>query len=68
MKQLSRCQANFMQVLFQKIDRRSRPIKKQDKEISDNLKRKNIFLEQDGWDILNLLKKGKNTPLAFNKE
>ena len=60
MKQLTKCQANFIQVLFQKIDRRSKPIKKQEKELNDNLKRKNIYLDQEGWDILNLLKKGKD--------
>jgi len=44
-----------MQVLLMKIDRKSKPIKKQEKIISDNLKRKRIFLEQENFDILNVL-------------
>ncbi len=50
------CQANFMQVLLQKIDRRSKPIKKQEKLVSANLKRKRIYLEMENFDIINVLK------------
>lgn len=55
MSQLSLCQINFMQVLFQKIDRKNKPIKKQEKLISRNLKRKRIFLENENFDILKIL-------------
>ncbi len=50
------CQANFMQVLLQKIDRRSRPIKKQERHINANLKRKRIYLEKENFDIIGVLK------------
>ncbi len=50
------CQANFMQVLLQKIDRRSKPIKKQEKIVRANLKRKRIYLEMENFDIINVLK------------
>ena len=55
MKNLTLCQLNFMQVLLMKIDRKSKPIKKQEKIVADNLKRKRIFLEQENFDILNVL-------------
>jgi hypothetical protein len=45
-----------MQVLLQKIDRRSKPIKKQEKLVSANLKRKRIYLEMENFDIINVLK------------
>ena len=59
------CQANFMQVLLQKIDRRSKPIKKQEKIVAANLKRKRIQLDQENFDIINVLKqavKSQNPP------
>lgn len=56
MKDLSVCQANFMQVLLQKIDRRSKPIRKQERVISHNLKRKRILLENENFDIISILK------------
>ena len=43
-----------------KIDRKSKPIKKQEKFIKENLKRKRIFLEQDNFDILQVLQKLEN--------
>lgn len=64
MRMLSRCQANFMQVVFQKIDRRSKPIKKQEKLVSQSLKKKKIFLEQENYDILQLLQKNSKSHKA----
>jgi hypothetical protein len=46
---------NFIRVVFQKIDRKSKPIKKQEKLVNENLKRKRIFLEQENFDILSVL-------------
>jgi hypothetical protein len=46
---------NFIRVVFQKIDRKSKPIKKQEKLVSENLKRKRIFLEEENFDILSVL-------------
>ena len=57
MKMLTKCQTNFIQCTLQKIDRRSKPIKKQEKIVSDNLKKKNIHLEQPNFDILTLLQR-----------
>jgi|TARA_B110000285_G_scaffold210065_1_gene251600 hypothetical protein len=55
MKLLTKCQTNFMQVVLQKVDRRSKPIKKQEKIVNKNLKKKNINLEEENFDILTLL-------------
>jgi hypothetical protein len=45
-----------MQVLLRKIDRRSKPIKKQEKIVSQNLKKKRTFLEEENFDIMSILK------------
>ena len=44
-----------MQVLFQKIERKNKPIKKQEKIINGNLKRKRIYLENENFDIMKIL-------------
>ena len=49
-----------MQVVLQKVDRRSKPIKKQEKIVNKNLKKKNINLEEENFDILTLLQKNSN--------
>ena len=66
MKLLTRCQANFMQVVLQKIDRRSKPIKKQEKVLNHNLKKKSLFLEEENFDILTLL--SRNQPPTIKSE
>jgi hypothetical protein len=55
MSQLALCQINFMQVLLQKIDRKSKPIKKQERQVDRNLRRKRIFLENEHFDIMKIL-------------
>ena len=55
MQTLALCQMNMMQILLQKISRKSKVIRKQEKIVNDNLKRKRIFLEQENFDILNVL-------------
>lgn len=55
MRALSKCQMNFIRVVFQKIDRKSKPIKKEEKIVCDNLKRKRIFLDAENFDILSVL-------------
>ncbi len=45
-----------MQVLLKKIDRRSKPIRKEERVISNNLKKKRIFLEEENFDIMSILK------------
>lgn len=65
MSQLALCQINFMQVLFQKVDRKSKPIKKQEKLVCRNLKRKRIFLENENFDIMKILQQSiaeRNSP------
>lgn len=44
-----------MQAVLLKIDRRSKPIKKQEKIVNDNLRKKAIFLDEENFDILTLL-------------
>ena len=41
-----------MQSVLQKIDRISKPIKKNSKIVTESLVKKNIFLEQENFDIL----------------
>lgn len=45
-----------MQLVLQKIDRRSKPIRKEERVVSNNLKKKRIFLEEDNFDIMSILK------------
>jgi hypothetical protein len=45
-----------MQVLLLKIDKRSKPIRKEERVISNNLKKKRIFLEDENFDIMSILK------------
>ena len=44
-----------MQSVLQKIDRVAKPIRKNNKVVSENLNAKNIFLEEENFDILKLL-------------
>jgi len=58
-----------MQVILQKIDRRSKPIKKQEKVVNHNLKKKKIYLEEENFDILTLLQKNQKVmKTSDNKE
>jgi len=45
-----------MQLIFQKFDRKSKPIRKQERVVSYNLKKKRIFLEEENFDIMTILK------------
>ena len=53
-----------MQSVLQKIDRVAKPIRKNNKVVSENLNAKNIFLEEENFDILKLLQSRQ----ADNKE
>lgn len=53
-----------MQVVLQKVDRRSKPIKKQEKIVNKNLIKKQIFLEEENFDILRLLQKNTDVNLV----
>ena len=55
---LAVCQMNMMQLLLQKISRRSKAIRKQEKIVNDNLKRKRIYLEKDKFDLMTVIRKG----------
>lgn len=55
MRALQKCQTNFIKVVFDKIDRKSKPIKKEEKIVYENLKRKRIFLDAENFDILSVL-------------
>jgi len=56
MNLLTKFQATMMQVVLQKIDRRSKPIRKQTKIVTASLNKKQIFLEEENFDILQLLR------------
>ena len=53
---LAVCQMNMMQILLQKISRRSKVIRKQERIVNDNLKRKRIYLENEGFDLMSFLR------------
>jgi len=54
---LAICQMNMMQILLQKISRRSKVIRKQERIVNDNLKRKRIYLEAEKFDLMSVLRK-----------
>ena len=56
MHSLALCQVNMMQVLLQKISRKSKVIRKQERIVNDNLKRKRIYLERERFDIMSVLR------------
>lgn len=56
MSLLTKFQATMMQVVLQKIDRRSKPIRKQTKIVTSSLNKKQIHLEEENFDILQLLR------------
>jgi len=57
MNSLGVCQMNMMQILLQKISRKSKVICKQEKIVNDNLKRKRIYLERERFDLMSVLRK-----------
>lgn len=57
MQSLALCQMNMMQILLQKISRKSKVIRKQEKIVNDNLKRKRIYLERERFDLMSVLRK-----------
>lgn len=67
-KLLTRFQATLMQAVLQKIDRKSKPIRKQTKVVNECLLKKKIFLEQENFDILTLLqqKQSQNNQKSEN--
>lgn len=60
MRMLSKFQSTMMQVVLQKIDRRSKPIRKQTKIVQESLAKKKIFLDQENFDILSLLQQNQS--------
>jgi len=56
MNSLALCQINMMQVLLQKISRKSKVIRKQEKIVHENLKRKRIYLDREKFDIMSVLR------------
>lgn len=58
----------MMQATLQKIDRRIKPIRKESSIISESLKKKKIFLEQENFDILQLLQQNQTQQQLKEKE
>jgi hypothetical protein len=53
LKALGECQMQMMRIILQRIDRKSRPIRKQERIVSDNLKRRNVQLDEENpFDII----------------
>lgn len=61
MNLLTKFQATMMQVVLQKIDRRSKPIRKQTKIVTNSLNKKQIHLEEENFDILQLLRQNNQS-------
>lgn len=61
MSLLTKFQATMMQVVLQKIDRRSKPIRKQTKIVTNSLNKKQIHLEEENFDILQLLRQNNQS-------
>ena len=46
----------MMRIILQRIDRKSRPIRKQERIVSDNLKSRNVQLDEENpFDIIQLI-------------
>lgn len=63
MQNLGLCQMNMMQILLQKISRKSKVIRKQEKIVNDNLKRKRIYLERQNFDLKTVLVKSQEVEI-----
>lgn len=57
-----------MQCVLQKIDRSVKPIKKNYQIVTKNLEEKNIFLEQENFDILKLLQSKQQPPKSKDRK
>ena len=57
MKMLAKCQTNYMQVILSKVDRKSKPIKKQSKICERFLTKKGFNLEDEKFDLYSYLEK-----------
>lgn len=56
LRALGECQMHFMRVLLQRIDRKSRPIRKQERAVAENLRRRRVNLDDDDtFDIMQLI-------------
>jgi hypothetical protein len=59
LRALGECQMQFMRVLLQRIDRKSRPIRKQERAVAENLRRRQVNLDdEDTFDIMQLIQQG----------
>lgn len=61
MHTLGLCQINMMQTLLTKISRKSKIIRKQERIVNENLKRKRIYLERERFDIMTVLNQAKES-------
>jgi len=50
-------QVSLIEVVLSKIDRHSKGIKKKERKVNENLRRKKIFLEQENFDIQQVLRR-----------
>ncbi len=57
---------NHLEIVLTKIDKKSKRIKKKERFVNENLKRKRIFLEQENFDILPVLKKHETMKLSHD--
>lgn len=56
LRALGECQMQFMRALLQRIDRKSRPIRKQERAVAENLRRRRVNLDDDDtFDIMQLI-------------
>ena len=56
LKALGECQIQMMKVILQRIDRKSRPIRKQERMVGENLRRRGVNLDDESpFDIMQLI-------------
>lgn len=55
MKSLSACQESFSKIVLSNVHRRSKSIKKLERQVSESLRRRKMFLEEPNFEIVDVL-------------
>lgn len=55
MRALTDCQEQFSKIVTTNVHKRSKSIRKLERQVSDSLRRRKIFLEEANFDILDIL-------------
>jgi hypothetical protein len=55
MKALSSCQETLSKIVLSNVHRRSKSIKKLERQVSESLRRRKVFLEESNFEIVDIL-------------